>query len=33
MVALINARNDYQANLRTLQTADKMQKTLLDLLG
>jgi flagellar hook-associated protein FlgK len=33
MVALISARNDYQANLRTLQTADKMQKTLLDLLG
>jgi hypothetical protein len=33
MVALMTARNDYEANLRTLQTADKMQKTLLDLLG
>ena len=33
MVALMTARNDYEANLRTVQTADKMQKTLLDLLG
>lgn len=33
MVALMTARNDYEANLRTVQTADKMQKTLLDLVG
>jgi hypothetical protein len=33
MVALMTARNDYEANLRTVRTADKMQKTLLDLLG
>jgi flagellar hook protein FlgE len=33
MVALMTARNDYEPNLRTVQTADKMQKTLLDLLG
>jgi len=33
MVALIAARNNYEANLRTVHTADKIQKTLLDLLG
>jgi flagellar hook-associated protein FlgK len=33
IVALMTARNDYEANLRTAQTADKMQKTLLKLLG
>jgi flagellar hook-associated protein FlgK len=33
MVALITARNDYEANLHTIRTADQMQKTLLDLLG
>ena len=33
MVALIQARNDYEANLRTLKTGNEMQKTLLNLLG
>ena len=33
MVALITARNDYEANLHTIRTADQMQKTLLDVLG
>ena len=33
MVALINARNDYEANLQTVKTADQMQKKLLDALG
>jgi flagellar hook-associated protein FlgK len=33
MVALMQARNDYQANLKTLQTGDQIQKTLLHLLG
>jgi flagellar basal body rod protein FlgG len=33
MVALIEASNSYQANLKTLQTGNQMQKTLLDLIG
>jgi flagellar hook-associated protein FlgK len=33
MVALINARHDYEANLQTVKTADQMQKKLLDALG
>ena len=33
MVTLLEARNNYEANLRTLKTGDKMQKTLLNLLG
>ena len=33
LVALMTARNNYEANLRTVHTADNMQKTLLDLLG
>ena len=33
MVTLMTARNNYEANLRTVQTADQMQKTLLNLLG
>ena len=33
VVALIQARNDYEANLRTLKSANEMQKTLLNVLG
>jgi flagellar hook-associated protein FlgK len=33
MVALMTARNDFEANLQTIKTADKMQKTLLNVLG
>ena len=33
MVALIAARNDYEANLHMLRTADEMQKNFMDLLG
>jgi flagellar hook protein FlgE len=33
MVALINARNDYEANLKSLKTSDEMTKKLLDVLG
>ncbi len=33
LVALIQARNDYEASLRTLKTANEMQKTLLNVLG
>src|ERR1051326_6939675 len=33
MVALMQSRNAYEANLKTLQTGNQMQKTLLDLIG
>jgi flagellar basal body rod protein FlgC len=33
MVALMQSRNDYEANLKSLQTGNQMQKTLLDLIG
>ena len=33
MVALMLARNNYEANLKTVQTGNEMQKKLLDLLG
>ena len=33
MVALMTARNDYEANLRIVKTAETMQKKLLDVLG
>jgi flagellar hook protein FlgE len=33
MVALLEAKNSYEANLKTLQTGNQMQKTLLDLIG
>lgn len=33
MVALMQARNEYEANLKSLQTGFQMQKTLLDLMG
>lgn len=33
MVALMTARNNYEANLQTVKAADQMQKTLLDALG
>lgn len=33
MVALMQSRNDYEANLKSLQTSYQMQKTLLDLIG
>ena len=33
MVALMQSRNAYEANLKSLQTGYQMQKTLLDLLG
>jgi flagellar basal body rod protein FlgG len=33
MVALMQSRNDYEANLKSLQTSNQMQKTLLDLIG
>jgi flagellar hook-associated protein FlgK len=33
MVALMEARNSYEANLRSLNAVDQMQKTLLDVMG
>jgi flagellar hook protein FlgE len=33
MVALMLARNNYEANLKTVQTGSEMQKKLLDLLA
>ncbi len=33
MVALMNARNDYEANLKSLKTGNEMTKKLLDVLG
>ena len=33
MVALVVARNNYEANLKTIQTGDEMQQKLLDLLA
>ena len=33
MVALMQSRNDYEANLKSLQTSNQMQRTLLDLIG
>jgi flagellar hook-associated protein FlgK len=33
MVALLQARNDYQANLKSLQTSNEMSKKLIDMLG
>ena len=33
MVAMLAARNQYQANVRVFQTGDKMQKKLLDILA
>jgi len=33
MVALLNSKNDYEANLKSLKTSDEMTKKLLDVLG
>jgi flagellar hook protein FlgE len=33
MVAMLAARNQYQTNARVIQTADDMQKKVLDLLA
>ena len=33
MVALMQSRNDYEANLKSLQTGNQRQKTLLDVSG
>lgn len=33
MVALLNSKNDYEANLQSLKTGNKMTKRLLDVLG
>ncbi len=33
MVALLESRQNYDANLATLRTSDQMQKTLLDMIG
>ena len=33
MVNLMQARNDYAANLQSLRTGDEMQRKLLDILG
>jgi len=33
MVALLNSKNDYEANLKSLKTSDEMTKRLLDVLG
>jgi flagellar hook protein FlgE len=33
MVAMLAARNQFQSNARVIQTADDMQKTLLNLLA
>jgi len=33
LVALMEARNDFRANVKAAQTADEMSKTLLNMLG
>ena len=33
MVALLNSKNDYEANLQSLKTGNEMTKRLLDVLG
>ena len=33
MVALLNSKNDYEANLKALKTSDEMTRKLLDILG
>ena len=33
MVALLNSKNDYEANLQSLKVGDEMTKRLLDVLG
>jgi flagellar hook-associated protein FlgK len=33
MVALMQARNDYEANLKSLETSNSMAKKLIDMLG
>ena len=33
MVELLQARNDFEANLKAFQTGEEMQKSLLDVLG
>ena len=33
MVALLNSKNDYEANLKSLKTGNEMTKRLLDVLG
>jgi flagellar hook protein FlgE len=33
MVAMLAARNQFQSNARVIQTADDMQKTLLDIMA
>lgn len=33
MVALLNSRNDYEANLKSLDAGKELQKKLLDLIG
>jgi flagellar hook-associated protein FlgK len=33
MVALMQARNDYEANLKSLETSNNMAKKLIDMLG
>ena len=33
MVALMQARNDYETNLKSLETSNSMAKKLIDLLG
>jgi flagellar hook-associated protein FlgK len=33
MVALLNSKNDYEANLQSLKTSNEMTQRLLDILG
>jgi flagellar hook-associated protein FlgK len=33
MVSLLNSKNDYEANLKSLKTSDEMTKTVLDILA
>jgi flagellar basal body rod protein FlgC len=33
MVALLNSKNDYEANLKSLKTSNEMTQRLLDVLG
>lgn len=33
MVGLLNSKNDYEANLKSLKTSDEMTKKLLDILA
>ena len=33
MVALLNSKNDYEANLQSLKTSNEMTQKLLDILG